>query len=227
MGGGPRNGASAPQAHLCAEAEAACQVAGAARGLAGGAPGPGLDDYMRLPVEQYFVLDPENVTRLGDGSFEFRAPKMSFLGVWVLPTVNVRVDIEENPPRVVLRANECRVAGSALVERLGISDKLGLEVETTMEWRVWEGDSAEGDVEGGIEAWTRLEVWSDIVAPFSALPKRALEASCNAVLRPVVRTLLKTFVRRLGQDYEKWASDPEYRAARRRQADGAASGSVA
>ena len=148
------------------------------------------------------------------------------------------------------------------MERIGISDKLVLEVETTMEWRVGEGDSAEGDsgagaeereeagaggwvgdsagealvgrggalggdVPGRIEARTRMEVWSDIVAPFSALPKRTLEGSCNAVLRPVVRTLLRTFVQQLGQDYEKWASDPEYREARRRQADSAASGSVA
>ena len=89
------------------------------------------------------------------------------------------------------------------------------------------GGAPGGDVPGRIEARTRMEVWSDIVAPFSALPKRTLEGSCNAVLRPVVRTLLRTFVQQLGQDYEKWASDPEYREARRRQADSAASGSVA
>lgn len=42
----------------------------------------------------------------------------------------------------------------------------------------------------------------------------ATQATCNAIMSGLVRTLLPMFVRDLGKDYVKWATTPEYRAAR-------------
>lgn len=49
----------------------------------------------------------------------------------------------------------------------------------------------------------------------SSLPAAARPpaGTCNAVLRQIVPRLLAVFLQNLRTDYERWASDPEYRRA--------------
>ncbi|GAB4821541.1 hypothetical protein N2152v2_008587 [Parachlorella kessleri] len=67
---------------------------------------------------------------------------------------------------------------------------------------------------GQIDGDLTVEVWSEVVAPFDLLPRPFLEASCNAVVGGLVGALLPLFMRRLGEDYEKWATDAAYRETR-------------
>ena len=58
-------------------------------------------------------------------------------------------------------------------------------------------------------------MWCEVVRPFHLVPKRVLEGTCNAVLRPVLRASLNKFIAQLGEDFERWAEDPAYREERR------------
>ena len=40
------------------------------------------------------------------------------------------------------------------------------------------------------------------------------QGSCNVVMAGLVNTLLPLFLRKLGEDYTKWAAEPEYRQKR-------------
>jgi hypothetical protein len=46
------------------------------------------------------------------------------------------------------------------------------------------------------------------------IPPMSQQASCNAVLSGLVGSLLPFFVRKLSEDYKKWAVDPVYRRKR-------------
>ena len=50
-----------------------------------------LATYMRLPVEQYFVLDTATIVSLGGNRFLLRVPRLSFFHVWVEPEIEVSV----------------------------------------------------------------------------------------------------------------------------------------
>lgn len=67
---------------------------------------------------------------------------------------------------------------------------------------------------GVINGTARLDVWSEVVQPFNIMPRQALQGTCNLVLRGLVGSLLPLFVRKLSEDYMKWAQDPAYRAER-------------
>ena len=60
----------------------------------------------------------------------------------------------------------------------------------------------------------RAQVFSEVVAPFNLLPRSVLEGTCNTVITAVFNSLLPAFLQRLAADYEKWSTDPEYRARR-------------
>lgn len=40
------------------------------------------------------------------------------------------------------------------------------------------------------------------------------QASCNVVMNGLVSSLLPLFIRKLGDDYQRWATDAKYRADR-------------
>lgn len=47
-----------------------------------------------------------------------------------------------------------------------------------------------------MQAVSELTVWSEVVPPFTLMPREALEAAGNAVMAGVMRTLLPLFLRR-------------------------------
>jgi len=59
-----------------------------------------------------------------------------------------------------------------------------------------------------------LNVWSEKLPPFNVMPTIVLQKGSNAVLGAAVRTIQKIFMNNLMRDYEKWATDPTYRAER-------------
>jgi hypothetical protein len=53
-----------------------------------------------------------------------------------------------------------------------------------------------------------------VIPPFHLMPRDALEATCSAALTGLVKSLLPVFMRQLAADYQRWAGDAAYRAAR-------------
>jgi hypothetical protein len=182
-------------------------------------------------VEQYFVLDPQSVTRLGPSAFRCRIPRMSFFSVWLEPEVEVEVLIAAT--HVHMRSRGTHLHGSEFVQRSGLNDRFDMFWCTTLTW----GDQVssmmrscmrmaahpasppaqlDGMPRGAyIDVQTEVKVWCEVLPPFNAMPRSLLSGACNAVLRRAVPALLNAFVRQLAGDYRRWALQPEYRQQRR------------
>ncbi len=126
-------------------------------------------------------------------------------------------------PRVLLRAENCRITGSDAVESLRLDQRFAMRFVTELTWRSTTPTTANGNgngnghagsgsgvavqqqqAQGEIRADSRLDVWSEVVQPFHLLPREVLVATCNGVLRGLMGSLLPLFVRMLAQDYQRW-----------------------
>lgn len=129
-------------------------------------------------------------------------------------------------PRVLLRAENCRITGSDAVESLRLDQRFAMRFVTELTWRSTAPTTSNGNgngnghagsgsggavqqqqqqAQGEIRADSRLDVWSEVVQPFHLLPREVLVATCNGVLRGLMGSLLPLFVRMLAQDYQRWA----------------------
>lgn len=194
-------------AYLCAKSSCDVPVLGAT------GDGVEVQDYLKLPIEQYFISDPDRITKVSENEFLFQLPRLLFFNVWVAPVVTMSVRVTEEPQTVVnIEAMRCVVEGSSFVEKMRINDRLRIKVRTSLR----EAEGGEGDA-SLLRAATNLEVWCEIVPPFNLLPKKFLEKSCNAVLKQTLKTLLKSFLVELKEDYHAWSTDAEYREERARR----------
>ena len=88
------------------------------------------------------------------------------------------------PSRPVHRASSWRAGRRFTTEVL--DSKFAIRVGTTITW--------EDGPDAAIRAVTDMDVWCEVVRPFRLVPKRVLEGTCNAVLRPVLRASLNQFI---------------------------------
>lgn len=226
--------------------EATCTVRDAGGALS-------LQSYMRLPVEQYYILDPSQIRFLESNVFQLAVPPINLLGTSLQPRLRVAVATREDA--VVLEATGCQLRGSGALGAL--DDKFSMTFTTTITWSNGEGaagEAGDGDAEegtadssgaegggawrslrGGLQQWgigggggdsgdrgargsltgsADIQVFCEVIPPFHLMPREALEVSCNAVLRGLVRSLLPMFMRQLAADYRRWASDESYRLER-------------
>ncbi|KAL4430382.1 hypothetical protein ABPG77_002188 [Micractinium sp. CCAP 211/92] len=200
-----------------------------------------LDTYMRLPTEQYNELDPSLILPLGKGAFLLKVPRVQLFDVWLEPEVTVHVRQQEGPFGLVFEAQECRLKGSELLQRLGLDKRFVLHFRTAVSWQPRPSAGSRGHYGGGsraaaavaaaaaaptplsnggsvrqgqISAEAEVVVWTEVVGPFQAIPRPMLQATGNAVLEALTRALLPVFMRKLADDYQRWASSPQYRARR-------------
>jgi len=166
-----------------------------------------LSTYMQLPVEQYFVLDADSIKPIADERFSLQVPQITLFDLGVAPLVEVKVTTRENGVELV--AGQCKLNGSPRVERLDLDTRFCMSWVTDLKW---EAGGAGGM--GSIYADARLDVWCEQVPPFNLMPRPVLEGTCNAVLSATSSLLLPVFLRRLAADYQKWATDANYRESR-------------
>ena len=190
-----------------------------------------LSNYMRLPVEQYALVPmPLNSTlsRLPGGStsdFELVVPPVRFLWLQVQPVVHAFVVLEEN--KVVITGDRCTLKGSPFIAKVKLNERFSFNVWSELTWDDTldkgkdttigndEGISNQRDEsESTIYARSRIKVDVDVPRPFSAIPKRAIEATGDKAMQLSLNILLRSFMKGLASDYERWASDPEYRRRR-------------
>eukprot|EP00213_Chloropicon_mariensis_P005467 CAMPEP_0197484424 /NCGR_PEP_ID=MMETSP1309-20131121/57396_1 /TAXON_ID=464262 /ORGANISM="Genus nov. species nov., Strain RCC998" /LENGTH=295 /DNA_ID=CAMNT_0043027063 /DNA_START=152 /DNA_END=1039 /DNA_ORIENTATION=- len=199
-------------AHLNAKSEYEVQVNGQDGSCS-------IGNYLKLPIEQYFISDPDRITKISQNEFVFQLPKLKFFNVWVAPGVTMSVEVDEGLQTVVnIKADKCVVTGSKFVEKMKINDRLKLKVRTSLR-EVLQSEEASGGSSSnlGMKAQTSLQVWCEIVPPFNLLPTAFLEKSCNAVLRTTLNSLLKAFMIELKDDYHLWSTDSSYREERARR----------
>ena len=146
--------------------------------------------------------------------FTLAVPRASMLGIWLEPVVGVRVEgatssTEENRfaaaagsgDRVRLVSTACDLRGSPAVEKLRINEVFALRFEAVLTWTSG----------GSVTARVCTEVWAEPVGPFRLVPRGALVAAGDALLRGLTGALLPSFLGKLVGNYERWARDPAYR----------------
>eukprot|EP00798_Chlamydomonas_sp_ICE-L_P002146 gene2146-18195_t len=150
-----------------------------------------LQQYMFLPVEQYFVLDPERIRHLEGPNFVITIPRIEILGAWLEPEVRISVVTETNPPRVFLQANDYSLKGSEGIEAMRLNEKFAMNFATELTWKSPQtafGSNPNGSAratqpqDGEIIANATLDVWAEVVPPFNFMPREVLQASCNVVM---------------------------------------------
>jgi len=238
---------------IAASATRTLAVPDRARSGGGGEEDLSLDAYMRLPPSAYAALDPDLIRRGGGGGgsplssssepsppssvpiafFTLAIPRASMLGIWLEPVISVRVEGASSPSpsgpeegrsgsaggatrhdRVRLVSTACDLRGSPAVQRLRINEVFALRFEAVLTWTAG----------GAVSARVRTEVWAEPVGPFRFVPRGAIVAAGDALLRGLTGALLPSFLGKLGKDYERWAGDPAVRAARQAMARDAEEG---
>ena len=199
-----------------------------------------LTNYMRLPVEQYVLIpmplgsslttrdtaaDNDNILS-SNTEFELVVPTITFFKLSLQPVVYASVYPQEN--QVVISSTQCQLRGSDFIEKVRLNDRFDFSVNTTLTWedsledtdisniksRVVNDDDDDELMGCSITAKTRIKVDVDVPRPFNTIPKRIIERSGNAAMHLSLRYIQANFVDNLATDYNKWATDIEYRKFR-------------
>jgi len=148
---------------------------------------------MMLPLEQYFVLDPQQIRFIEANRFLLTVPRQTFFSLWLEP--EVEVSVQNLGQRIILQAERCRIKGSEHVENMKLDSRFALQFVTEL---TWQSDGTNGSIDAKLES----KVWCEVIPPFNLMPREVLVSSCNAVMRALVGSLLPMFCSRLAKDYE-------------------------
>lgn len=182
---------------------------------------------MKLPVSQYYVLDPSLITSKGDSDFEFSVPKLEFFNEWIKPSVVAKVSQTANS--VHIKTKEAEMDVSELIASLDLDRRWFMIFESTL---TWENSTEESDKSlrglqralvngngaslrsGMIHGTSRVDVWCEMAPEFDFMNKQLLQNACNLALNTLMQSLLPIFMTQLSEDFAKWASDDDYRKER-------------
>lgn len=170
-----------------------------------------MEKYMRLPVEQYSVLDPKLITMLGEDRFQLKVPRIDVMNIWIEPMATVKVTQPENPPRVNLKTETCEINGSKELKDLHLDGRFYMVFEAELQWE--NGTPANGG-RGKMIANSSIDVWCEVEPPFNLMPKEILESTCNVAMDGLMKTLLPIFMSNLSNDYRQWGTSESYRIER-------------
>jgi hypothetical protein len=168
--------------------------------------GCSLQDYMRLPVDQYVCIKmPLNaeLKRIDESFFNLTVPPVTFFNLQVSPTVQCVVSQTEDA--VVIQSNSVHLSGSPYVESLNGCYKI--RIQTIFNWK-------DSPAYKGILSRSEIDVDVDPPPPFKYFGKRVLETTGTLAMTIALRQIENAFVTNLGADFARWARNPDYRRAR-------------
>lgn len=192
-----------------------------------------LTNYMRLPVQQYTLIPmplgsslkinggKDDILLSDETEFELVVPTIHFFKLSLQPVVYASVQPQEN--RVVISSNNCILRGSDFIERVQLNERFDFSVTTTLTWEDalhseqpdLSQDSNNGDTSimdcCSITAETSIDVNVDVPRPFNTIPKMILQRTGNAAVKLSLKYIAGNFVNNLANDYNKWATELEYR----------------
>eukprot|EP01024_Parvocaulis_polyphysoides_P034923 TRINITY_DN30923_c0_g1_i1.p2 TRINITY_DN30923_c0_g1~~TRINITY_DN30923_c0_g1_i1.p2 ORF type:complete len:258 (+),score=14.64 TRINITY_DN30923_c0_g1_i1:205-978(+) len=183
----------------------------------------GLTAYMRLPPEQYDLLDRSLISYYGGNKFSLRVPRIDIFNLWVEPRIDMEVDV--NNDRVLAKAYNCVVDGPPVIQSINSKFCFKLTLKIThvpaRELQLQLRNSQYGNNQfgyGQMKGDLRLDVWCENVPPLTIFPDELVQGSVNLALDQGVNTMLNIFLERLGRDSEVWQKSPAYRQERREKA---------
>ena len=157
--------------------------------------------------------------------FELVVPTITFFKMSLQPVVYASVYPQEN--RVVISSSRCILRGSSFIEKTQLNDRFDFCVNTTLTWNdtisdiyLSQNNNQHIDVNEdennmnmrcSITAETCIKVDVNVPRPFKSIPKRIIERTGNAAMNLSLRYIQANFVENLAEDYNKWATDNEYR----------------
>eukprot|EP01026_Neomeris_dumetosa_P043465 TRINITY_DN3644_c0_g1_i1.p1 TRINITY_DN3644_c0_g1~~TRINITY_DN3644_c0_g1_i1.p1 ORF type:complete len:255 (-),score=26.19 TRINITY_DN3644_c0_g1_i1:380-1144(-) len=174
----------------------------------------GLSAYMRLPPEQYSILDANIIQYLGNDRFQLNVPRLDLImNVWVKPIVDVEVTV--SPDMVRVRAYNCIVDGPPVIKSL--NEKFCFSLWLNLSHMPAQNASRNGNQRsqyGEIRGKARLDVWSENIPQLMLIPKEVIQSTVNLVLDQCMQAFLTLFMQRLANDSNQWQKSPKYRKQR-------------
>lgn len=174
--------------------------------------------------------------------FELVVPTITFFNLSLQPIVYASVQPHAN--QVVISSDKCILRGSSFIERTKLNERFDFRVKTTLTWNDALSNVGYNGVESvqidesiqqnqlseacettdadcstinnscSITASTSIDVDVNVPKPFSSIPKAILQRTGNAAMKLSMKYIQGNFVENLAKDYERWATDAEYRSYR-------------
>ena len=144
--------------------------------------------------------------------------------VEVSPVVFAQVLVDSN--EVSIQSNECIIGGSELIQKFKINDFFEFQVKILLTWNDGVGATSAAtsaatstlndyDNQGpSIRAQSEIQIDLDPPGPFAFVPKHLTESVGNRAIQMTLGALQKNFMQSLGDDFERWAVDEQYRLER-------------
>ncbi|KAL7509945.1 hypothetical protein ACHAXN_007589 [Cyclotella atomus] len=182
------------------------------------------------------IANDEQLTQLFCGStsngdlteewFKLEVPTITFFNLSLQPVVYATVQPQRN--RVTISSNKCLLHGSPFIEKVKLNDRFIFDVQCTLTWMdglqsnniknenqpQTHQSAAATSGPCTISAETIIDVDVNVPRPFSSLPKSFVQKTGNAAMKLSMKYIQRNFVESLAKDYERWASDAEYRRFR-------------
>lgn len=165
-----------------------------------------LSSYMQLPVDQYVCIKmPLNATleRMHTTIFNLTVPPVGLFNLEVSPMVIC--DVDQDQESVIIRSNTCILRGSPYV--VGLNGCYNMQIETKFKW-------VDNNEKKAILSSSQISVAVDPPAPFKFFPRKVLTSTGHLAMSIALRQIENAFVQSLAKDYERWATDAEYRLLR-------------
>ena len=173
-------------------------------------PGFSLENYMKLPVDQYVCIKmPLDATliRIKGNTFNLTVPPVQFFNLAVSPTI--MCEVTQDAQSVIIESDSVLLSGSKYV--VGLNGCYKIKIKTVFSW-VDEG--SEKNAKKVILSASSILVEVEPPAPFKYFSKRILESTGTLALSIALRQIENAFVTSLARDYERWALDAAYREVR-------------
>lgn len=170
--------------------------------------GYSLDNYMKLPVEQYVCIKmPLDATldRMTDTAdmFNLTVPPVTFFSLQVSPMIICKV--YQTIDSVVIESKEVILRGSPIV--VGLNGCYKIKIKTTFNW-------IDTPTKKSIYSTSDIFVEVEPPAPFKYFGRQVLEATGTLAMSIALRNIENEFVNNLARNYELWATDAQYRSIR-------------
>ncbi len=147
-----------------------------------------LEHYLCQPERLVKALvDPRQVTPLGDGSFRLRMRPLEFFGLHLEPTVDLHVEADPHGT-LHLESTNCAIRGFPYADQ-----RFGLYLKGQLRCQ-----------QAKLSGRADLRIQVDLPAPLNLMPRSLLELTGNSLARGVLATIRQRLCHHLIQDYCKW-----------------------
>jgi len=167
-----------------------------------GATVPELQEYLTPERVATAMWDREKVLPVGDGCYELRMDRLSFVMLDVESSVMVRVARETEQPGVIsLNSESFSVAAQSPAGTLSI-DELGIFVRVAGQLQILE--SRAGEVGLAVGGQVGFETEGDLPGLMMLTPRPVVTAAAGGLNRAVMALVVGEFAKGMTADFEAW-----------------------